>query len=290
MATSAPKEAALAFRPINTRNAVLEGIAVLVLSRPLIASESTAIRSAHKVLSLDLPKLEDVQSMTMFVSTGPLPSEMPPTPFSMSAYQRDGAVETRLLVNPQLLTANFLVYTRWEEHWEKCLLWFRAAMEAVKSASNGLGASPPVQIAAVGHQMVDVFPWEGDPSTASAALFLRENNDRLPRMGVRSVGEAWGGMHTSASKRAVHGIDRPGVDLIDRLACDLGEEAPLGWRLRLDHLQEMRLPTPQDPGAFLNGDGSLASRLVGELHDRNRSLVQSLLSDDMLASIGLRAI
>lgn len=290
MATSAAKEAALAFRPINTRNAVLEGIAVLVLSRPLTASESSAIRSAHKVLSLDLPGLEDVPGMTMFVGMGIPPSEMPPTPFSMSAYQRDGAVESRLLVNPTLLTANFLVYTRWEEHWGKCLLWFRTAMEAVKSASNGLDALPPVQIAAVGHQMVDVFPWEGDPSMASAALFLRENNERLPRMGVRSVGEAWGGMHISMTKHTVLGNEQLGVNLVDRLACDLGGEALLGWRLRLDHLQEMRLPTPQDSGTFLNGDGSLASRLVGELHDRNRSLIQSLLSDDMLVSIGLRAI
>ena len=137
--------------------------------------------------------------------------------------------------------------------------------------------------------MVDVFPWAGDPSTVSAALIMREGDGRMPALGVRSVGEPWAGMHTSVGSYAVHGVEQSGMVLVDRLACDLGEEVPLGWRLRLDHLQEMRLAVPQDPGALLDGDGPLASKLVGELHKRNRKLVQSLLSDGTLASIGLGA-
>lgn len=287
---NAVEEAALAFRPINTRNAVLEGIAVLGLSRPFIASESDAIRNIHMALSLDLPKLEDVPSMTMFVGPGLSPNEMPSTPFTMSAYQRDGALESRLLVNPQFLAANFLVYTRWEEHWAKALLWFRAAMDAVRSASRGHDGLPPVEIATLGHQIVDVFPWDGDAAEASASLLLQGDYDRFPRMGVRSVGEAWAGSHTFTRKLTAQSSNSLGADLYDRLACNLGEEAPLGWRLRLDHLQEMRLHAPQDPSALLNGNGPLASRLLGDLHERNRELVRSLLSSQMLASIGLRLI
>ena len=280
------KERRLSFRPINARNAVLEGIVVLVLDRALTPPEADAIRASHPRFQLDLPRLEEMPGISMFVGSGQPP--WPPLhPFSMAAYQRDGSLESRLLFNANLLAANFLAYSHWEEHWGKALLWFREVKDAILKAQQVGEPVPPPRVAAVGHQMIDVFPWEGDQMQASASVLIKNAEGRLPDMGLRATGQTWSGAHTFTTPASIGEGNSPKTALLDALSYDLGPEHPLGWRFRLDHLQETRLQDSQALESTLGGESPLASRFVSKMHARNRDLVSALLSETMLRAIGL---
>lgn len=276
------------FRPINAKNAVLEGVAVLRLDRPLTSVEVDAIKAAHPRLRLDLPRLEEAQGVSLFVGSVPPPGPPHPYPFSMSSYQRDGSLEARLTVNSQLLVANFLVYSHWNEHWEKALLWFQAVRDAIVSVQpSGGGASQP-RVAVLGHQMVDVFPWNGSATEVSASSLLLNGTGRLPEMGLHSVGQAWSGAHAYTLRSPTEQTGMPAFERLDVLTCDLGEELPLGWRLRLDHFQETRLHEAQSLEHMLTAPGMFAGQVMYDMHKRNRELVLELLSEHMLTTIGLR--
>jgi len=278
----------LPFSPINARNAVLEGVVTLALDRAITNPEANAIRACHDRLSLDLPRLDEIQVVSLFF--GPDPPPAMPTPFAMEAFQRDGALESRLFVNGQLLVANFLVYSRWREHWEKALLWFRTAKDALLSVQNQETGESPLRVIAVGHQMIDVFRWDGDPAAVSASVMFKPGPDRLPEAALRSVGQPWSASHSYLLPASPHeGAGSSSIDLFDALTCELGEEPSVGWRVRLDHLQESRLRGPVRLADILDGDVPRMEILVNNMHARNKEVVSSLVADDMLTRVRMRS-
>jgi hypothetical protein len=265
----------------------LEAIVAINFDRPFAFNEMQAARASHSSsLSLDLPKLEERQQVTLYVGQEFPQGMPPPLPFFMAAYQRDGTLEARLMVGPQFLAANFLVYTHWRDHWRKAASWFREVGEAILKV-QGLSGGRPLSITGCAHQITDVFPWDGAASNIAANLILTGDISRLPSAGVGAVGSAWSGAHigTFVSEQDP-AISR---QITDRLACELAQDPMLGWRLRLDHLQEVTLHHPLALDSSNAENHAEIGSVIDDLHGRNRSLLCSMLSPSMLAMIGLGA-
>lgn len=278
----------MTFRPVNPRNAVLEAVVLLHFDRPVLAPEAAAVRALHPRVKHDLPRLDELQVAT--IAFGPaMPSVLPGTPVSMASFKKDGTLETRVLLHGPLLAVNFLLYTRWDELWPKASTWIRMVVEALGNAgrSNGL---PPLRVAVCGHQMINVFVWEGDGHGVTVKDLFAQKPHRLADAAWDAAGQAWFVVH-SANEPLV--VESGQAALVDSLTFDLAEEQRVGWRLRLEQTLEARFAEPLALEALIakpREDGqTLIDTLAGQLHDRSRKLMRSLLPAEMLERIGMDA-
>jgi hypothetical protein len=274
------------FRPVNPRNAVLEAVVLLHFDRPVLAPEAAAVRALHPRVKHDLPRLDELQVAT--IAFGPaMPSVPPGTPVSMASFKKDGTLETRVLLHSPLLAVNFLLYTRWDELWPKASAWIRMVVGALGEAGtrNGL---PPLRVAVCGHQMINVFVWEGDASGVTAMELFAQKPPRLAGAAWNAAGQAWFAVHSANEPLAVDGVP---AALIDSLSFDLAEEQRVGWRLRLEQTLEARFVEPLALEVLMakqrEGGQTLLDTLAGQLHDRSRMLMRSLLPAQMLEQIGM---
>ena len=276
----------MTFRPVNPRNAVLEAVVLLHFDRPVLAPEAAAVRALHPRVKHDLPRLDELQVAT--IAFGPaMPSVPPGTPVSMASFKKDGTLETRVLLHSPLLAVNFLLYTRWDELWPKASAWIRMVVGALGEAGtrNGL---PPLRVAVCGHQMINVFVWEGDASGVTAMELFAQKPPRLADAAWNAAGQAWFAVHSANEPLAVDGVP---AALIDSLSFDLAEEQRVGWRLRLEQTLEARFAEPLALEVLMakqrEGGQTLLDTLAGQLHDRSRMLMRSLLPAQMLEQIGM---
>jgi hypothetical protein len=270
------------FRPVNPRNAVLEAVVLLHFDRPVLAPEAAAVRALHPRVKHDLPRLDELQVAT--IAFGPaMPSVPPGTPVSMASFKKDGTLETRVLLHGPLLAVNFLLYTRWDELWPKASAWIRMVVEALGEAGtkNGL---PPLRVSVCGHQMINVFVWEGDRRGVTVKEVFAQKPRRLADAAWEAAGQAW-------SANEPFAVDDVHAALIDSLSFDLAEEQRVGWRLRLEQTLEARFAEPLALEALAarppEGGQPLIATLAGQLHDRSRKLMRSLLPGQMLERIGM---
>lgn len=276
------------FKPINPRNAILEAVVVVHLNRPALDFEVAAVRALHPRLARDLPRLDDLQVGTIYFGSGAPPPHPPGSPVMMAAYKKDGTLETRLLLNGPMLTVNFLLYTRWNELWPKAATWIREVLNAA-AAAHRPSVAPPLAVAALSHQIIDVFVWGGSPGDVSVADLFSDGPSRLPEAAWKAVGSPWYAAHSTNKPFALGGL--PPSALVDFLITDLSEEQGVGWRLRLEHLMEARFGQPLGPAELFtqaqSNGAPLAETIMDELHARNRALMQSLLRPDALSRIGM---
>lgn len=278
----------MTFRPVNPRNAVLEAVVLLHFDRPMLAPEAVAVRALHPRVKHDLPRLDELQVATF--AFGPaMPSVPPGTPVSMASFKKDGTLETRVLLHGPLLAVNFLLYTRWDELWPKASAWIRMVVEALGGAGtkNGL---PPLRVSVCGHQMINVFVWEGDGRGVTVKEVFAQKPPRLADAAWDAAGKAWFAVHSTNEPLDVGGRQ---AALIDSLSFDLAEEQRVGWRLRLEQTLEARFAEPlalETLAAKPPEDGQpLIDTLAGQLHDRSRQLMRSLLPAEMRERIGMDA-
>lgn len=278
----------MTFRPINPRNAVLEAVVLLHLNRPVFAPETAAVRALHPRLAHDLPRLDEVQVANIVFGPA-LPSVPPGAPVQMAAFKKDGNVETRLLLQGPLLAVNFLLYTRWDELWPKAVGWIRATLEALREtgAPNGL---PPLQVTMIGHQMINVFMWEGAPEAVTVKELFAQKPLRLADAAWEAAGQPWFAAHSTNQPLDLEGHRAASVD---SLSFDLSDDALIGWRLRLEQTLEARLAQPVDSGWLIaerdQSGRPLIDAVVNDLHERSRRLMRSLLRPEMLNRIGMEA-
>ncbi len=277
------------FRPVNPRNAVLEAVVLLHLNRPVFAPEAAALRALHPRLAHDLPRLDE--TLMANIVFGPAPPSVPPgAPVQMAAFKKDGTLETRLFLQGPLLAVNFLLYTRWDELWPKAAGWIRAVIQTLREAgaSNGL---PPFQVAMIGHQMINVFVWEGARDAVTAKELFAQKPSRLADAAWDASDQPWFAAHSTNQPLDLEGRR---VAIVDLLSFDLSDEPPAGWRLRLDQTFEARLAQPIDPGDLIakrdQSGPPLIHSVVNDLHERSRRLVRSLLRPEMLSRIGMEAL
>jgi len=276
------------FRPINPRNAVLEAVVLLQFDRPVLAPEAAAVRGLHPLLMHDLPRLDELQVATL--AFGPAMSSAPHgSHVSMASFKKDGTLETRMLLNGPLLAINFLSYTSWDQLLPKATAWIRMALEAISEAGakNGL---PPLRVSVCGHQMINVFVWEGDGRDVSVKELFLQKPRRLSDAAWDAAGQPWFVVHSANEPLLVEDI-RPA--LIDSLSFDLAEEPRVGWRLRVELTLEARFAEPLAYDKLVvkprESGELLIETLLGQLHDRSRDLMRSLLPTEMLERIGMDA-
>lgn len=280
----------VSFRPINPRNAILEAVVVVHLSRPALDFESAAVRALHPRLARDLPRLDDLQVGTFHFGSGGPPPHLPGAPVVMAAYKKDGTIETRLLLNGPILTVNFLLYTRWSELWPKAAVWIQEMLDAI-AAAHRPSIAPPLSVAALAHQIIDVFLWSGVPGDVSVADLFNDGPPRLPSAVWAAVGSPWYAAHSTSEPFTPGGL--PLSALVDSLSVNLSEEQNVGWRLRLEHLVEARFGQPLSPTRLFaqarSGGTPQAETIMDGLHARNHALMRSLLRPKVLTRIGMDA-
>jgi hypothetical protein len=281
----------LAFEPINPRNAILEAVVIIRLSRPLGSDEAEAVKLAHKRIAEDLPKLETPPTVNLFL--GPVPPGGPPPPLAapviMASYKRDGSLEARLAVDQNVLVVNFLQYGRWHDLWPKAALWLGTVVDAL-IAHAAVQEVPigrpvvPLLVTGFAHQIIDVFNWAGPPTDVSAGELFVAEAPRVPRE-VYVRNQAWQVGH---SVRRPSGWRRfPSAFEVDALTCDLAEDPNRGWRLRIDQTLEIQLATPHSLEGLFSGEAPEAEGAMRYLHDLNKSTIKMLLNQEMAQRIGL---
>ena len=280
------------FKPINPRNAILEAVVSVHCNRPLTEFEMDAVRELHPKFARDLPKLDTMTVATLYLGPGAPPARGPNTPappVTMAAYKKDGTLETRLILQGQSVTVNFLLYSRWRDLGPKACLWIREVLTAAlcRSSPN----MPPLAIMALQHQIVDVFKWDGDEASMTIADLFKSEPARLPKAVWTSVGSPWQAAHTTVVPYVRGPLPR--AALVDLLNVDLNDEPSVGWRLRLEHTSEVRFEAPLQPEMLFVSPEADATPLVeavmNDLHARNRDMMQGLLRPDMLSRIGMGA-
>jgi hypothetical protein len=265
---------------------VLEAVVLLHFDRPVFAPESSAVRALHAQIKQDLPRLDEIQVAT--IAFGPSMPHLPPgAPVSMASFKKDGTLDTRLIVQGPLLAVNFLLYTHWDELWPKASVWIRMCLRALDEAGPGAGL-PPLRVAGCGHQMVNVFVWDGSGRDVTIGDLFATKPSRLADAAWTAKGQAWFAVH-SANEPGPG--ENAGAALIDSLTFDLAEEKPTGWRLRLEQTLETRFTAPLPLRALATNPsedgGTDIDALMDQLHDRTRNLMRSLLSAEMLKRIGM---
>jgi len=287
----------VAFKPINARNAIKELALSLHLDRMPTDAEVSALKNAHRVSFLgDLPKIA-TGDFKIFpvpgVSEGGARSVMPaPMPkamqgLTMTAYNRDGGIEHRLQLRGNVLTVNLLVYTGWGEVWRQISRWLDSALKSMTNSDERSGTAP-LKVRNFVHQIIDEFRWEGLGGDATAKDFLLKENERMPSAALNAVGIGWHATHSTNTPYNV--FSSVNGSLIDWLNCDLGDDNG-NWRLMINNILELRLQEPIVFTSSVSDDGqeSLASRLVHDLHERNKSIIRSLVKADTLEHIGMGA-
>ena len=279
----------MTFRPVNPRNAVLEAVVFLHFNRPVFAPEAAAVRALHPRLAHDLPRLDEVQVATIAFGPGP-PSAPLGAPISMAAFKKDANLETRVFLNGALLAVNFLLYTQWDELWPKAAGWIRMVLAALRETGGGDGI-PPLQVAIVGHQMINVFIWEGANDGVTVKDLFAEKPVRLADAAWEVTGQAWFAMHSTNQPLDAKGKQSA---LVDSLSFDLAEERGVGWRLRLEQTLEARFAQPVGTETLAEagpeGGPTLVDALLDRIHNKTRCLMRSILRQDMLRRIGMEAL
>lgn len=276
------------FTPINSRNAVLEAIFTIGLDRPFSPPEMASVRDAHRDLALDLPKLEQTQVSFVGQMLSPgLLADMPAVgPVSMSSFQRDGTLDSRLMVGENLISLNFLAYSSWAEHWDRGNSWLERIVKTLASSGNSAGL-PPLHVQTISHHMIDVFKWTGEAAAVGVVDLFSPSVDRLPSAVAVARGQAWSATHAYSAP-----VTQPAVGQIqDWLGCDLNDEPRFGWRVRVDNMLEFRPTSPPtlEESFKENSGNSLVASAASVLHAQNRRVMTYLLIPEMASRIGLRA-
>lgn len=205
----------------------------------------------------------------------------------MAAYKKDGTLETWLLLNGAVLSINFLLYTSRQELWPKAATWIGEAFAAILLARRD---EFPLEITSLTHQLIDVFIWQGARNEVAGVHLFTEQPDKLPPAVWTAVGRPWYAAHFT--NQPIQYENRPEDTLVDFLSVDLSEELGVGWRIRLDHLLEMRFSHPVSPDTLFaqRAPTLLAGKVMDDLHMRNCALLRSLLKPEILTRIGIEPV
>lgn len=267
------------FKPINPRNAIVEASVYIHFNRPVAQNETDAIRALHqRKFATELPKLENSTAISARPGLPPFSAPM----LTMASFMRDGYFDTKIALSNQLLAISFRNYANWSDVSEKIKDWSDEILQAMISGKTDEN-TPNLSVLSIGHQIVDVFVWDGNKEEASLQDLFRKPMSRLPQEIWEARGDYWLAIHSRNTRLQEQG------NLIDFLALDLSEENALGLRLKLDHNLEHRFATPviaNDCFKFVDMN-SFGGRIMDDLHEKNLALLREFLRDDVRKQIGM---
>jgi uncharacterized protein (TIGR04255 family) len=245
---------------------------------PLSSANLQAVKALHGALKDVFPVVQEHQTVTFNIDTAN-PNQPP-----VSSIDGIGAVHL-MRPNPALGSAaiarsiqvsksNAVIvigdYTRWDAVWSEVSCWIEKLLPII------LDGRP---ITAVNLQYNDRLTWRGDPATFDPTKILR-NQSRFVPPNVFEVRDLWHSHHGYIETRQNPVPHR----LIDNINVSLVMDN-LQLALQVFTSHQGTLDTPVWNFDVAN---DCVSKLMNDLHDRNKSVLRELFTEEVCARINLK--
>lgn len=267
----------MSFQPINDDHAVQSVAFFLHFDRPL---DQRVIHQLHSSRERWLPDLPAVQLPQMFGfeigPAGAAPKQITGHGIEFSYLRPDGTPAWQLRVDSGSAVVECTRYTRWDRVWQSARTHLLTALEVI----NTVDLQPALTISATALQYVDRFVSQSADADYKSIL---SEGSQLPAS-VFQFGDAWHSHTGWFDKSFEIGV------VLNNLNVDARNDMGLdGSPLMLDllHLQQLRYNDRRSLSDFLASAEEVLDAPMQELHSRNKSLVCSLIVEDMQERIGI---
>ena len=273
----------MAFAPRNKQNAIAEVAFVITLAATPEEHKIKAFLDTHEAdWSDDLPIKEELRGQKF--QFGPNLADGPKfiagslSGARFRTLQRDGSLDWQVAIEDQLLKVNCGSYTRWANVWPTAKDYLQRLVQSFVSETTS--------ITSLGLEYIDEFVWTGDLSEYDvSSVFDPKSEYFLSRM--CNAGYLW---HLHQGWFTQDGLPK-GDRRLERIHIDALEEGPnIRYPTRIASTLRHDLGQVVDDPDYLftstEGKGFVDSSFVS-MHERNKQILKSLLTEEMAARIGL---
>lgn len=260
------------FTPHNGKHAVQRTVFAVFfsdtpLSRPLTKSD---FDKASKTIST-LPGSRSFQAINIEINEDGPRQGTKDTGLQLFLSEPDGTPAWLLQVAPNHILVECRIYTRWEYVWQLAQAYLSEAIVAA-----GQVRQSPISITRLELVVADRFE---TPSSKYSLNSLLRPNIMVPQK-VFGSGPAWHahlGWYDEQQPRVLHNVNLDAKPVVDTQ-----EEGP--WQVEIMHFQRMLLDVPYAGGDTVAAD--LEAKFF-RMHNENKSVVSSVLTEEMSRQIGL---
>ena len=263
------------FEPKSDNHAIVEVVFGVAFARQFSTREVEAFANTHAEWKADLPRVNRSQTVEFVVGGVPLPPQVPVPASTGVMFDRvkpDGNIAWRLAVENQNINVHCLEYDRWNEIWPKVSAYIEKA--SLSFAQNN-------HIVGVLLQYIDVFDWRGPSEGYDLGTLLNSDSALVPS-DLMKRGDLW---HLHQGWFTKDGLPSPGR-LLERLHMDGVQDQTTTPLVKIDSYMQLQMSQRMPVDQFF-GEGELGPTIFNSLHDRNKTLVKSVLAPEMADRIGL---
>lgn len=262
------------FEPAGISHAITEVVFGLAFERPFAPEEIVAVLNAQDKFKDRLPGVNRMSSFPIFIQGHQIGDQNAGIAFDR--YNSAGGLEQRLRIEGNAIHVNSLTYSRWDEVSRDALALISECMSIAIQSKN--------HVKGVLLQYVDLFQWNGDIEEYSLSELFNKKSSFYPGS-IFGKGPFW---HLHQGWFRTKSLPTKGK-MLERLTTDgvLNEQGqPL---VKIDCYLGLDI----DTGAASNdlslkrGDEISVIDLFDYLHEQNKIIVKSCLTDEMNNRIGL---
>ena len=263
----------MAFVARKKDHAIVEVVFGFQLSRPWHDTEIEKLVRGHDRWKDKLPRL--TQTQTIFGDVVPQPVTLSPVlGVSFERIKPDGEPAWRLRCEGHSLFVNCLEYTRWKDVWDTASGYMRGVFEAV--------GAEDMSVEGVFLQYINVFDWVACPKEYDIIQLLDVDSEYFPGA-IKNYDAAW---HLHQGSFVPVSFPMFG-NILQKIHFDALREDKAGQpAIRLDTFLRFDFNDCVSAGVFLEENSQL-EEVFGDLHRRNKRLLQNLLTGSVCKNIGL---
>lgn len=259
----------MAFDPVSGDHAIAEVVFGVSFSRPFTQPEIERVVKNHAKWQDTLPRLNRTAGFSLMVGG----AQFPPGfqlggGVSFERIKPDGTLDWRVLIDQNNIFVNCLSYTRWADIWPQVKNYILDVI-GVASASDSLITSAILQY-------IDIFQWNSDVGGYNVGELMKAG-ENVPAM-LFNKGHLWH-LHQGWFEPVENGrvLERIHIDAVER-----DEGIPI---VKFDTYMQHQLQTFYTPTEAMNS-GWLESTF-DSMHDKNKLLLNSFITDEMATRIDL---
>lgn len=267
----------LAFEPINRIHSLVEMVLVIEFPASIPAGTLQRAKTLKREFSSILPRVEDVHAFQMLVENGVTRSgQMIEGGFQMSSFKNDGTVAAMARISENVISVHWLQY----ERWEGARIFVQKTLAKILERVRGGGLAPT----SIGLKFIDQFVCLDEAKYDAKQLFQTENG--YIARDLFSVGSRW---HSHTGQFVG---ELGGDELLMQLNVDSSRQQNADTSrvmVQVDNTYMLRSSNPGSltPYIAYSGTGPEWTSLLNEMHDRNKTLLKTILHDSIQRRIGL---
>jgi uncharacterized protein (TIGR04255 family) len=275
----------LSYSPINSAHAIVEVVMFVQFVPDFGESTIRKLVGVEHDLKDELPKVNPIQkfAFSMFPEHGSQIVQQQPIGIEMQSIGRDGSLEWMLRTTENTIAVHCLDYSRWDKVWQQAKGYLDKTFRHLEGSESF--------IASVGLKYIDRFLYDEEPEQASLSTLFRPDTNLVFKRAFLS-GPLW---HCHSGWFEDLNV-RGGMKYLNQLNIDATLTNIYGNRrlvITVDHNAVAQVPQDKSSLSIVmkkNGsEGLLLDEIMGELHQRNKTMMSELLSKQMAKRINLRA-